>query len=159
MSARTRALLAVAAVCAVVVVTVRALRPTVSATPVVATFESTLNGESVRRGAFERGEHVQTPAGGRVEVLAPDGGRVIVEENSLITFITLAPLAVDVARGRVSVRSGDQALTVRHAGRVVRVGSEADLTLDTSPPELEVRAGAVTLDGERVSGRRALPVP
>ncbi|MCA9575166.1 MAG: hypothetical protein KC668_07005, partial [Myxococcales bacterium] len=88
-----------------------------------------------------------------------DGGRVIVEENSLITFITLAPLAVDVARGRVSVRSGDQALTVRHAGRVVRVGSEADLTLDTSPPELEVRAGAVTLDGERVSGRRALPVP
>ena len=156
MTGRTRAIVAGLAVLAVVLALGRALRTQPEATIRVATFESSLNGETVRRGAFEEGERVNTPVGGRVRVTAPGGTQVVFEESSDARFVTSAPQAVELARGRVRAETADQPLSLHYLGHIVRVGPRAAAELSSDPPRLVVTSGVVTLDGQAVTGQRAL---
>lgn len=134
-----------------------ALRPRVAGTASVATFESTLRGEVLNRGAFEQGERVITPAGGRVLVEGPGGARLSVEENSEAHFVTIDPLEVALVRGGLTARTDDQSLTLVHGGSRILLYEHAAAELLDGPPRLVVTSGTVTLDGRTVTGQRVLP--
>jgi len=123
----------------------------------VASFESTLRGETLNRGGFEQGERVATPAGGRVLVQAPGGARLSVEELSEAHFVTLDPLVVELVRGGLTARTEDEPLTLTHSGHRIQLREGAAAELLDGPPRLVVTSGTVTLDGRTVTGQRVLP--
>ncbi|MCA9535682.1 MAG: hypothetical protein KC593_18475 [Myxococcales bacterium] len=156
MTGRTRAIVAGIAVLAVVLALGRSLRTEPPAGPRVATFESFLDGESLRRGAFEEGERVNTPVGGQVRVVPPGGGQLVFEERTDARFVTFSPLAVDLTHGRVRVETADEPLSLRYLGHTLRVGPRAVAELSSAPPRAVVISGPVTLDGHAVTGERPL---
>lgn len=155
MSGRGRA--AIALVVVVVLGLAFALRPRAAGDSSVATFESTLHGETLRRGGFERGERVSTPAGGRVLVQTPGGARLSVEEQSEARFVTVDPLEVELVRGGLTARTDEEPLTLVRSGHRIQLREGAAAELLDGPPRLVVTSGTVTLDGRTVTGQRVLP--
>ena len=155
MSGRGRA--AIAFVIVVVLGLGLALRPRAADTSEVATFESTVHGETLRRGGFERGERVTTPAGGRVLVQTPGGARLSVEELSEALFVTVDPLVVELVRGGLTARTDEEPLTLTRGEHRIQLREGAAAELLDGPPRLVVTSGTVTLDGRTVTGQRVLP--